>query len=119
MGFRNVPEIDVQAFAGRLADNPALVVLDVREPYELKLAHLNDGRVALAPLSALAEIGLDALPAAAQVQQAEIVVLCHHGVRSVQVTAWLRSQGWTNVFSLRGGIDAYASAIDPAVGHYY
>jgi len=45
-------------------------------------------------------------------------VLCHHGVRSAQVTGWLAQQGWTNIKSVRGGIDAYARQIDQAVGFY-
>ena len=42
-----------------------------------------------------------------------IVVVCHHGVRSMNVTAWLRQQGFEKVQSLRGGIDRWAREIDP------
>ena len=40
------------------------------------------------------------------------------GVRSAQVTQWLRQQGWTNVVSMAGGIDAWAQVIDASVGRY-
>ena len=113
-----VPGLSVQEFAQKRIDGADLLVLDVREPYELTYANLGDG-VLLAPLSALAQEGLDALPAEVTVdKEAEIVVMCHHGNRSAQVTAWLRQQGWTNVFNLDGGIDAYAGAVDPSVGRY-
>jgi rhodanese-related sulfurtransferase len=45
--------------------------------------------------------------------------MCHHGVRSADVTVWLRAQGWGQTFSLRGGIDAYALLVDPSIGRYY
>jgi rhodanese-related sulfurtransferase len=47
-----------------------------------------------------------------------IVVICHHGVRSMNVTAWLRQQGLADVQSLRGGIDRWSREIDPKVPLY-
>ena len=44
--------------------------------------------------------------------------MCHTGVRSAQVTAWLRHNGWNNTVSLAGGIAAYAKRIDASVGKY-
>jgi len=49
---------------------------------------------------------------------AHIVVVCHHGVRSLSVTSWLRQQGFESVQSLRGGIDAWSRVIDPKVPLY-
>jgi rhodanese-related sulfurtransferase len=49
---------------------------------------------------------------------AHIVVVCHHGVRSLSVTSWLRQQGLESVQSLRGGIDAWSRVIDPKVPLY-
>jgi rhodanese-related sulfurtransferase len=92
--------------------------LDVREPQELTYARLSDRRLDLAPLSRLAQAGPGALPEPARSKDATIYVMCHHGNRSSQVTAWLAQQGWRNVFNVRGGIDAYAREIDPAVGLY-
>jgi rhodanese-related sulfurtransferase len=47
-----------------------------------------------------------------------IVVVCHHGVRSMNVTAWLRQQGFERVQSLRGGIDRWSREIDSSVPVY-
>ena len=47
-----------------------------------------------------------------------LVVVCHHGQRSLNVTAWLRNQGFEQAQSLRGGIDAWSAEVDPAVGRY-
>ncbi len=113
-----IPEISPKDVSLKLQNNQPFLLLDVREPYELNQARLNDSRVQLAPLSQLARTGLDALPEAARDPAAEIVVFCHQGVRSAQVTAWLLAQGWQNVRSLAGGIDAYARQVDPTVGMY-
>jgi rhodanese-related sulfurtransferase len=47
-----------------------------------------------------------------------LVVVCHHGVRSMNVTVWLRNQGFENAQSLRGGIDAWSVEVDPKVARY-
>ena len=47
-----------------------------------------------------------------------LVVVCHHGVRSMNVTAWLRRQGFEKAQSLRGGIDAWSVEVDPKVARY-
>jgi len=47
-----------------------------------------------------------------------IVVICHHGVRSLNVANWLRNQGFEHAQSLRGGIDAWSRDVDPAVMRY-
>lgn len=111
-------DVDVRSLAERLQANPGLVILDVREPYEVRYARLPMPQVCCAPLSQLAQQGAAALPAPAQDKQAEILVLCHHGVRSAQVTAWLRANGWHKAANLRGGIEAYAVNVDPSVGRY-
>jgi rhodanese-related sulfurtransferase len=112
-----LPEITPAELARKRADGESFVLLDVREPVELGYANLGDG-VEVAPLSRLAREQLAALPTAVQAKETEIVVMCHHGVRSAQVVSWLRQQGWTNVWNLSGGIDAYARDVDPAVGFY-
>jgi rhodanese-related sulfurtransferase len=112
------PEISVKDLAARLQSEAAFVLLDVREPWEVETARIQDTRLLVVPMSSLGRSGLGALPAAARSKDAEIMVLCHHGSRSLQVASWLASQGWTRVFSVAGGIDAYASQIDPSVGSY-
>lgn len=47
-----------------------------------------------------------------------IVVYCHHGVRSMRATAWLRQQGYSRTQSLRGGIDTWADCVDPEMARY-
>ncbi len=113
-----VPEITVQQLAERIKSPEGFILLDVREPWELARARIDDPRLALAPMSQLSCRGLDALPEEALQKTAEIYVLCHQGVRSEQVTGWLAAQGWTNVSSVAGGIDEYAHSMDPGVGTY-
>lgn len=118
MNGLEIPEIDVHELARRLESDRDFVLLDVREPWELERARISDNRVRIAPVSQLARAGVTELPTEVQLQQSEILVLCHHGVRSAQVTGWLRAQGWTRVFNVRGGIDDYARQVDPGVGMY-
>jgi rhodanese-related sulfurtransferase len=47
-----------------------------------------------------------------------LVVVCHRGIRSMNVTAWLRNQGFEEVQSLRGGIDAWSAEVDASVPRY-
>lgn len=112
------PEISVQDVAAKLAANESFIWLDVREQDELAAAAIHDERVLHVPLSELARARIDALPPAALDKDAEIVVFCHHGGRSGQVTAWLRGQGWTNVVNMDGGIESWADSIDASVGKY-
>lgn len=112
------PEITVQEVAEKRENGDDFVLMDVREARELNFANLGEG-VILVPMSELAARRLDALPPEiADDKDAEIVVMCHTGNRSGQVTMWLRQQGWTNVLNLAGGIDAWARQIDPDVGFY-
>lgn len=114
-----LPEITPTELAQWLKDRPALVLLDVREPYEFPRARLDDVRVLKAPLSELARKSTAALPEKLlEDKSAEVVVVCHHGNRSAQVTAWLLDLGWQAVYNLTGGIDAYARLVDPSVGLY-
>ena len=118
MSFLSVPEVDVQHLATRLQSDNSFILLDVREAWELDYAMIVDGRLKVVPTSRLAQLGIKALPEEVNSKDVEIMVLCHHGVRSAQVTQWLLKQGWTNVVSVRGGIDAYGKQIDASVGKY-
>lgn len=117
------PEISVLDLKKKLDEakqngGQAPLLLDVREPNELLQAAIRSEPVVLAPLSQLAKQGVSALPAAAQGKESELVVFCHHGMRSAQVTAWLQQQGWSNVVSLAGGIDSWARQVDGSTGIY-
>ncbi len=113
-----LPEITVTDLSHKLKSQDSFILLDVREPNELGYAKLSDSRLEVTPLSRLAREGTKVLSESAQSQDATIYVMCHHGNRSAQVTAWLTKQGWKNVFNVKGGIDEYARKIDPMVGMY-
>jgi rhodanese-related sulfurtransferase len=92
------------------ADNPAPLLLDVREPWEFAHAHIA-GSLPMPMASVPARIEeLD--------PDAEIVVICHHGMRSAQVAMFLERQGFPNVFNLVGGVAAWAAEVDPAMPRY-
>ena len=113
-----IPEISVTELAEKLKSEDSFILLDVRELNELEYAKITDSRLEVTPMSRMAQEGIDALSESAKSQDAVIYVLCHHGNRSGQVTAWLTQQGWKNVFSVRGGINDYAHRIDQSVGFY-
>ena len=111
-------EITVTDLSEKLKSDDAFILLDVRELEELQYAKLTDSRVQVTPMSRLAQEGPNALSEAAQSKDATLYVMCHHGSRSAQVTAWLAQQGWKNVINVRGGIDEYARKVDRSVGLY-
>lgn len=109
-----VPSMSVQELAAKRDANDPFILLDVREARELEQASI-EGAIH-APLSDLSARQFEALPAAVRDDKdAAVAVLCRSGGRSAQVTAWLRAEGWTNVINVDGGIDAYASEVDPTV----
>jgi rhodanese-related sulfurtransferase len=112
------PEIDIRTLAEKLRSEETFILLDVRELWELSEAKITDRRLQITPMSRLVNEGTAALSESAKAMDATIYVLCHHGNRSAQVTAWLAQQGWTKVFNVRGGIDQYASQVDDSVGFY-
>lgn len=113
-----LPEITVSDLSEKLKSQEAFILLDVREPHELGYAKITDSRLEVTPLSQMAREGIKALSESAASPESTVYVLCHHGNRSSQVTAWLVQQGWKNVFNVRGGIDEYARKVDPSVGFY-
>ena len=86
-------------------------IVDVREPWEFATARI-EGSL---------EMPMGDVPARANQEldpDERIVVVCHHGIRSMNVTVWLRQQGFEQAQSLRGGIDAWSAEVDPAVNRY-
>ena len=112
------PEITVTDLAEKIKSEGKFILLDVRELVELNQAKITDSRLEVAPMSRLAREGISVLSESAQSQETTIYVMCHHGNRSMQVTAWLVQQGWKNVFNVRGGINEYAQQVDRLVGFY-
>ena len=86
------------------------MILDVREPHEYEIAHIQAAR--LIPLHELPD-RLNELDG-----HAEIVTHCHHGVRSLKALEILKAAGFSKVRSLRGGIDAWSVNVDPFVPRY-
>jgi adenylyltransferase/sulfurtransferase len=89
-------------------DRPFL--LDVREPFEHELVHLPDA--VLMPMGDVPTRQGELDP------DREIVVYCHHGVRSMRVVTWLRASGFPHARNLRGGIDAWTNQVDPTLVRY-
>ena len=96
--------------AARLAAGDDLQLVDVREPYEHRIARLEGAR--LVPLRTLPD-SLGTLDPAR-----ETVVLCHHGVRSASAADFLRGRGFRSVRNLEGGIDAWSVEVDEGVARY-
>ena len=107
-------QIDVMGLRDLIASGASLTMLDVREPWERELCQIE--RSTSIPLAELpARSGeLETLGET----DAPLVVICHHGGRSMQATLWLRQQGFENATNLAGGIDAWASAIDTSMRRY-
>lgn len=108
----NELELDVQkVHAMRQAGDPFLL-LDCREPFEFETAAIEGAT--LIPMheipGRLAEIEPHS--------DGHVVVMCHHGVRSLQVTLALRQAGFAKAYSMAGGIDAWSQQIDPSVPKY-
>jgi len=102
-------EIEVEDLAAALAGEPP-AILDVRERWEF----------ALCSLAGSQHIPLGELPArvAELDRERELVVVCHHGIRSRAAQTYLLAQGFHHVVNLSGGIDAWARRIDSAMAVY-
>ena len=94
----------------RLANHEAIDVIDVREPHEWQIARLPGAR--LIPLGTLPQ-AIESID-----RDRDIVVHCHHGIRSAHAAALLRESGFTRVWNLAGGIDRWSEEIDPRVPKY-
>lgn len=118
--FKPEWEVTPRQTAEQIKSDPALLLLDCRRPEEFQVS-----RIAGATLIPMAEIEqradelvADDGPAAAMGKDRPIIVHCHHGMRSLRVTATLRGLGFTNVKSMAGGIDQWSAAVDPSVPRY-
>lgn len=94
-----------------LLQTPAApLVLDVREASEVRLA----------PFPGALHIPLGELTRRVEELEASrpVVCLCHHGVRSLRAASYLATRGFTALFNLRGGIDAWSLDVDPSLPRY-
>lgn len=105
-----IPEISPQELQSRLQQGADVVILDVREPWELELCSVA-GAIAIPMNEIPRRLGeLD--------RHRPIAVMCHHGGRSLQVAHFLVQQGFPSVSNLSGGIDAWREQIDPSMRPY-
>lgn len=103
-------EISVQDLK-RIRDEGAPgTLIDVREAWETRLCRI-EGGIPM-PLTNLSQLARKLDPAQ------PVYVYCHHGGRSLQAAMWLRRNGYPQAVSVRGGIEAWALEIDPAVPRY-
>jgi len=104
-------EIAPQELKLRLDNGEPIRLVDVREPFEHQQARIPGAE--LIPMRTipghLPDLRRETRP---------LVVICHHGVRSLQVATWLREQGLAHCQSLSGGTDQWSREIDPAVPRY-
>lgn len=110
-----VEHLQAQLAAWR-AEGLRPVVLDVREPWEVALA-------ALTPVEVDAEcVGIPMQQIPQRLAELDpdrpLAVLCHHGMRSLQVALFLARQGHPRVVNIAGGIDAWSCRVDPGVARY-
>jgi rhodanese-related sulfurtransferase len=96
--------------ARRLAAGGDFVLLDVRTPKEL----------AVASVAGAVNLPMAEIPARLREidRNKDLAVMCHHGVRSAQVAAFLLNRGWTRVSSVAGGIDRWSVDVDPKIPRY-
>jgi rhodanese-related sulfurtransferase len=105
-------EIDPTEVKRRLDAGEKIRMVDVREPFEHQQAHIPGAE--LIPMRSVPQ-SLESLRAGT----AQLVLFCHHGMRSLQVAQWLRRQGFEDSVSMAGGIDGWSLVVDPTVPRYY
>lgn len=109
-GVHGSDQMSARMLADRLGAGDGLLLLDVRQPEEWRIARIEGATlVPLATLPARA----NELP-----RDRDVVLMCHHGGRSQQALTFLRGQGFTRLWNLSGGIEAWSLHVDPAVPRY-
>ena len=104
-------EINAEEVRGKMEAGDRFTLLDVREPWEFETAKIAGAKlIPMGDVPSRAHQELD--------PEDHIVVMCHHGVRSMNVTVWLRQQGFEKAQSMRGGIDAWSRRVDEKVPKY-
>lgn len=105
---------DLPAWLDAVRAHGEPVVLDVREPYELQMASIQENGFQLRTIPMgvipprLSELNPDQ----------PIACLCHHGGRSMQVAHFLASRGFSHVANIAGGINAWSAEVDPSIPRY-
>ncbi|MBX9668194.1 MAG: hypothetical protein K2X93_11270 [Candidatus Obscuribacterales bacterium] len=112
--FIQYPEMEISAteLKQRLDRGDKIVLLDIRKPFELQIACLDN--VVHIPEEEI-ENRLDELK---QFENQDIVVYCRTGRRSTELTQILEGRGFSRIFNLTGGLHAWSDDVDPAVMKY-
>jgi rhodanese-related sulfurtransferase len=104
-------EITPEEVKSKLDAKELVTLLDVREPWEFETARIDGAKLMpMGDVPSRAHQELD--------PEDHLVVVCHHGVRSMNVTVWLRQQGFEKAQSMRGGIEAWSRRVDGKVAVY-
>jgi rhodanese-related sulfurtransferase len=104
-------EITPEEVKNKLDAGDSFTLLDVREPWEFETARIDGAKlIPMGDVPSRAHQELD--------PEESIVAVCHHGVRSMNVTVWLRQQGFEKAQSMRGGMDAWSKRVDGKVPVY-
>ncbi len=106
-------EISPQEVETLRGSGEPIVLIDVREPGEWAIA-----RIEGAELIPMGSVAASLQHIEAKADESNVVVYCHHGVRSLQVVSWLRQQGVAGCYSLAGGIDRWSREVDTTVPAY-
>ncbi len=108
MSFKELSATELHTYLQATDNQPLL--LDVREPWEYEKCNLENSQ--LIPMRQIPSILNELDP------DQEIIVICHHGIRSRSVAAYLVSNAFNNVTNLTGGIDAWAKYVDQSMATY-
>ena len=105
----DLPDIEPRDLARQLSAREPLELVDVREPWEWEIGKIGTPRL----------LAMNDLPGALSTLDADrqLIIYCHHGVRSGMAAEWLRAQGY-RARNLAGGIDRWSREVDPAVRRY-
>jgi rhodanese-related sulfurtransferase len=106
--MREMSPSECKRFLEQTRESPLL--LDVREPWEYQIVHLEGSR--LIPMREIPDRLKELDP------HRQTLVICHHAIRSRQIAWFLEGRGFTAVINLRGGLDAWARDIDPDMRAY-
>ena len=105
-----VKQLSATELKNKIQQQDNVFLLDVREPHEFHYAHIADS--VLIPLNQIPQRLGELDPTQ------DIVVICHHGMRSQQAANFLERSGFNNIANLKGGIDAWSCEVDSSVARY-
>ena len=104
-----IPQLTAKELKRRLDAGEQAYILDVREPWEHKIAQIGGKLIPMKEIpQRLSELD----------REREIIVHCHHGVRSQRIAEFLKQSGFPRVVNLAGGIDAWSREVDSTVPKY-